>query len=167
MKLTYWRSGWGWAGRLCTVPCRGWRQPGPGHALSGRPMDCLGATNGAGLCLQPLVDSRQLLLLCHYRVARGPPLAGSRCSGSGAWAFWAGFKRVELRQIAVDTTAWYWHAMGLAWSSCWLCWPSVNKWQLYARWQCYTADSACLLEANRPRIVRQRWAKVGTSGQSK
>ncbi len=25
------------------------------------------------------------------------------------------FKRVELRQIAVDSTAWYWHAMGLAW----------------------------------------------------
>jgi cytochrome c oxidase subunit 3 len=25
------------------------------------------------------------------------------------------FKRVELRQIAVDATAWYWHAMGLAW----------------------------------------------------
>jgi cytochrome c oxidase subunit III len=24
-------------------------------------------------------------------------------------------KRVEDRQIAVDTTAWYWHAMGLAW----------------------------------------------------
>jgi cytochrome c oxidase subunit 3 len=24
-------------------------------------------------------------------------------------------KRVEFRQIAVDTTAWYWHAMGLAW----------------------------------------------------
>ena len=26
-----------------------------------------------------------------------------------------GFKRVELRQIAVDATAWYWHAMGVAW----------------------------------------------------
>ena len=25
------------------------------------------------------------------------------------------FKRVELRQIAVDVTAWYWHAMGVAW----------------------------------------------------
>jgi len=25
------------------------------------------------------------------------------------------FKRVELRQIAVDATAWYWHAMSLAW----------------------------------------------------
>jgi len=25
------------------------------------------------------------------------------------------FKRVELRQIAVDATAWYWHTMGLAW----------------------------------------------------
>jgi cytochrome c oxidase subunit 3 len=25
------------------------------------------------------------------------------------------FKRVELRQIAVDCTAWYWHAMGLFW----------------------------------------------------
>ncbi len=24
-------------------------------------------------------------------------------------------KRVELRQIAVDSTAWYWHMMGLAW----------------------------------------------------
>ena len=24
-------------------------------------------------------------------------------------------KRVELRQVAVDITAWYWHAMGLAW----------------------------------------------------
>jgi cytochrome c oxidase subunit 3 len=24
-------------------------------------------------------------------------------------------KRVESRQIAVDSTAWYWHAMGLAW----------------------------------------------------
>jgi len=24
-------------------------------------------------------------------------------------------KRVELRQIAVDATAWYWHAMGFAW----------------------------------------------------
>jgi cytochrome c oxidase subunit 3 len=24
-------------------------------------------------------------------------------------------KRVELRQIAVDATAWYWHAMGVAW----------------------------------------------------
>jgi cytochrome c oxidase subunit 3 len=24
-------------------------------------------------------------------------------------------KRVELRQIAVDVTAWYWHAMGAAW----------------------------------------------------
>jgi cytochrome c oxidase subunit 3 len=24
-------------------------------------------------------------------------------------------KRIELRQIAVDATAWYWHAMGLAW----------------------------------------------------
>jgi cytochrome c oxidase subunit 3 len=24
-------------------------------------------------------------------------------------------KRVEYRQIAVDATAWYWHAMGLAW----------------------------------------------------
>jgi cytochrome c oxidase subunit III len=26
-----------------------------------------------------------------------------------------GLKRVELRQITVDATAWYWHAMGLAW----------------------------------------------------
>jgi cytochrome c oxidase subunit III len=25
------------------------------------------------------------------------------------------YKRVESRQIAVDATAWYWHAMGLAW----------------------------------------------------
>lgn len=25
------------------------------------------------------------------------------------------FKRVEFRQIAVDATAWYWHAMSLAW----------------------------------------------------
>lgn len=25
------------------------------------------------------------------------------------------FRRVEYRQVAVDTTAWYWHAMGLAW----------------------------------------------------
>jgi cytochrome c oxidase subunit 3 len=25
------------------------------------------------------------------------------------------FKRVEYRQIAVDATAWYWHAMSLAW----------------------------------------------------
>ncbi|MGB9029950.1 MAG: cytochrome c oxidase subunit 3 [Acidobacteriaceae bacterium] len=25
------------------------------------------------------------------------------------------FKRVEMRQIAVDCTAWYWHAMGLFW----------------------------------------------------
>ncbi len=25
------------------------------------------------------------------------------------------FKRVESRQIAVDATAWFWHAMGLAW----------------------------------------------------
>jgi len=25
------------------------------------------------------------------------------------------FKRVEYRQIAVDTTSWYWHTMGLAW----------------------------------------------------
>jgi cytochrome c oxidase subunit III len=25
------------------------------------------------------------------------------------------FKRIEYRQIAVDATAWYWHAMGLAW----------------------------------------------------
>jgi cytochrome c oxidase subunit III len=24
-------------------------------------------------------------------------------------------KRVELRQIAIDSTAWYWHAMGVAW----------------------------------------------------
>jgi cytochrome c oxidase subunit 3 len=24
-------------------------------------------------------------------------------------------KRVELRQVAVDATAWYWHTMGLAW----------------------------------------------------
>ena len=26
-----------------------------------------------------------------------------------------GFKRVEYRQIAVDTVSWYWHAMSLAW----------------------------------------------------
>lgn len=25
------------------------------------------------------------------------------------------FKRVELRQIAVDVTSWYWHTLGLAW----------------------------------------------------
>jgi cytochrome c oxidase subunit 3 len=25
------------------------------------------------------------------------------------------FKRVELRQIAIDATSWYWHTMGLAW----------------------------------------------------
>lgn len=25
------------------------------------------------------------------------------------------FKRVEMRQIAVDSTAWYWHAMGVFW----------------------------------------------------
>jgi cytochrome c oxidase subunit III len=25
------------------------------------------------------------------------------------------FKRIELRQVAVDATAWYWHTMGLAW----------------------------------------------------
>ena len=25
------------------------------------------------------------------------------------------FRRVEYRQVAVDTTAWYWHAMSLAW----------------------------------------------------
>jgi cytochrome c oxidase subunit 3 len=24
-------------------------------------------------------------------------------------------KRVELRQIAVDTTAWYWHSMSVTW----------------------------------------------------
>ena len=24
-------------------------------------------------------------------------------------------RRIELRQIAIDSTAWYWHAMGLAW----------------------------------------------------
>jgi len=24
-------------------------------------------------------------------------------------------KRVEYRQIAVDSTAWYWHTMSLAW----------------------------------------------------
>ena len=24
-------------------------------------------------------------------------------------------KRVEYRQVAVDATTWYWHAMGLAW----------------------------------------------------
>ena len=24
-------------------------------------------------------------------------------------------RRVELRQVAVDATAWYWHAMGIAW----------------------------------------------------
>ncbi len=32
------------------------------------------------------------------------------CLSTLAW-----FKRVEYRQVAVDTTAWYWHAMGLAW----------------------------------------------------
>jgi cytochrome c oxidase subunit 3 len=34
---------------------------------------------------------------------------------AGCLGFLARFKRVELRQIAVDTTAWFWHAMGLAW----------------------------------------------------
>ena len=32
------------------------------------------------------------------------------CLGALGW-----FKRVEFRQIAVDSAAWYWHAMGLAW----------------------------------------------------
>jgi cytochrome c oxidase subunit 3 len=26
------------------------------------------------------------------------------------------FKRVELRQIVVDCSAWYWHAMGFFWA---------------------------------------------------
>jgi cytochrome c oxidase subunit 3 len=30
-------------------------------------------------------------------------------------SFLGRFKRVEYRQIAVDSTAWYWHAMSLAW----------------------------------------------------
>jgi len=25
------------------------------------------------------------------------------------------FKRVDYRQIAVDSTAWFWHTMGFAW----------------------------------------------------
>jgi cytochrome c oxidase subunit 3 len=29
------------------------------------------------------------------------------------------FPRVEFRQIAVDTTAWFWHTMGLAWLFLW------------------------------------------------
>jgi len=27
----------------------------------------------------------------------------------------AGFKRVQTRQLAIDSTAWFWHTMGLAW----------------------------------------------------
>jgi cytochrome c oxidase subunit 3 len=32
-------------------------------------------------------------------------------------AFWALYaaKRLEIRQIAVDCSAWYWHTMGLFW----------------------------------------------------
>lgn len=32
------------------------------------------------------------------------------CVGALGW-----YRRVELRQVAVDATAWYWHTMGLAW----------------------------------------------------
>ena len=32
------------------------------------------------------------------------------CLGALGW-----FKRVEIRQIAVDVTAWYWYAMSLLW----------------------------------------------------
>jgi cytochrome c oxidase subunit 3 len=37
-------------------------------------------------------------------------LALMMCVGTLGW-----LKRVEYRQIAVDTTAWYWHVMGFAW----------------------------------------------------
>ncbi|HUX43525.1 MAG TPA: cytochrome c oxidase subunit 3 [Terracidiphilus sp.] len=37
-------------------------------------------------------------------------LALAVCLSATGW-----LKRVELRQVAVDITAWYWHAMGLAW----------------------------------------------------
>jgi cytochrome c oxidase subunit 3 len=32
------------------------------------------------------------------------------CLGTLGW-----LRRVELRQIAVDTTAWYWHTMSVVW----------------------------------------------------
>jgi cytochrome c oxidase subunit 3 len=34
-------------------------------------------------------------------------------AGAGMTLLWA--KRIEVRQIAVDCAAWYWHAMGLFW----------------------------------------------------
>lgn len=37
-------------------------------------------------------------------------MALSLCLSALGW-----LRRVEFRQIAVDATAWYWHAMGLAW----------------------------------------------------
>jgi len=37
-------------------------------------------------------------------------LALLACLGFLGW-----FKRVDLRQVTVDATAWYWHAMGVAW----------------------------------------------------
>jgi cytochrome c oxidase subunit 3 len=29
------------------------------------------------------------------------------------------FRRVEYRQIAIDSTAWFWHTMGLVWLVLW------------------------------------------------
>ena len=72
------------------------------------------ATDGAGLCLRSLVDPGQLLLLRDHRPACRPSDARYAAlifclSALGR------FKRVEYRQIAVDSTAWYWHTMSLAW----------------------------------------------------
>jgi hypothetical protein len=36
------------------------------------------------------------------------------------------FKRVEYRQVAVDSTAWFWHTMSVAWLVLLAFWRSVN-----------------------------------------
>ena len=66
----------------------------------------------AGLLL--LLESQQPLLLSRHRTHGVHLLLGVGALLFALFAMFR-FKRVEMRQIAVDCTAWYWHAMGLFW----------------------------------------------------
>src|ERR1039458_526178 len=69
------------AARTASNLALGGRNPRAWFAIPRWTMGRLEATDRAGICLRPLVDPRQLLLLCHHRTARCAP---------GLWSFGSG-----------------------------------------------------------------------------
>jgi len=81
--------------------------------VSGRSVDRVAATCIAGplLCDEP----EQPLLLPHHCDPRNPSWLGILALATALCALFL-LRRVEMRQIVVDCTAWYWHTMGIFWA---------------------------------------------------